>query len=160
MEIVRLTPDDWALFRDLRVAALTDAPAAFGSTLEGEQQLREPDWRAKLATRAQFLAYDALGDGRIQPLGTVGAYRESTVIDLISMWVAPHARRRGVGAALIDRVVRHACEAGCREIRLWVSEGNVAAERLYQRSGFTRTGFVQPIRAGEPRGEAEMMRLV
>jgi GNAT superfamily N-acetyltransferase len=158
MEIVRLSPDDWELFRDLRVAALSDAPWAFGSTLEIEQQLREADWRTKLATRAQFIARDERAGHRAAPLGTVGAYHEVEVIDLISMWVAPAARCSGVGAALVERVIRHAEELGCREIRLWVTAGNLSAERLYTRCGFTRTGLMQPIRAGEPPGEAEMVR--
>jgi len=158
MEIVRLSPDDWALFRDLRVAALTEAPHAFGSTLEMERQLREADWRIKLATRAQFIARAHGAAADALPLGTVGAYLEVEVIDLISMWVAPGARRTGVGAALVERVVRHAQDLGCLEVRLWVSAGNVAAERLYTRCGFVRTGLVQPIRPGEPRGEAEMVR--
>ena len=160
MEIVRLSPDDWTLFRDLRGAALTEAPHAFGSTLDMERQLREADWRAKLATRAQFIARAPGAAREALPLGTVGACLEVEVIDLVSMWVAPHARRAGVGAALVERVVRHARDLRCIEVRLWVSAGNLAAERLYTRCGFERTGLVQPVRPGEPRGEAEMVRVL
>src|SRR5882757_8184906 len=72
MEIVLLTPDDWAVFRAVRLAALAEAPYAFGSTLEDEQHRDEAGWRANLATRAQFVARD--GDGTV--LGTAGAIRE------------------------------------------------------------------------------------
>ena len=43
---------------------------------------------------------------------------------------------------------------------LWVSDGNRAAERLYERHGFARTGRVQPIDDDDPaRGmEFEMRR--
>jgi len=154
MEIVRLVPDDWATFRDLRSAALSEAPYAFGSTLDDEHRLREPDWRAKLASRAQFVARDP------GALGTVGAYRDGDTIDLISMWVEPVARGRGIGAALVARVIAHARQLGCRQVRLWVTEGNDTAERLYTRCGFVRTGAVQPRRAGEPICEAEMVRAI
>jgi len=127
MDIAQLVPDDWAMFRALRIAALSEAPYAFGSTLDGEQRLGEADWRIRRATRAQFVARDA-GSAAV---GTVGAYRDGEMIELVSMWVAPAVRGRGVGAALVERVVAHARELDCREVRLWVTEGNAAAERLY-----------------------------
>ena len=152
MEITQLVPDDWELFRKLRIAALSDAPAAFSSTLDDELELGEADWRAKLATRAQFVARD--GDG--SAVGTVGAYHDGEAIELISMWVAPAARGQGIGAALVRRVLGHAREIGCREVYLWVTSGNAVAEQLYGRCGFTRTGTIQPIRPGEPALEVEM----
>lgn len=154
MEIVQLVPDDWAMFRALRMTALSQAPYAFSSTLEGERQLGEAAWRAKLATRAQFVARDPDGS----PLGTAGAFREADAIELISMWVEPRARGRGVGAALVERVVAHARAVGCREVHLHVAADNPTAERLYARCSFTRTGVVEPIRIGEPRLEARMVR--
>jgi len=152
--IVRLEPEDWEVFRDLRVAALTDAPHAFGSTLDGERRLGEADWRAKLASRAQFVARDDA------PIGTVGAYRDGDVMELISMWVDPRRRGRGIATSLVDRVIVHARGLGCGEVRLWVAEGNTAAERLYRRCGFAWTGAVQRIRPDEPRSEAEMVRVL
>jgi len=157
VEIRRLDPGDWAVFRDLRVAALSDAPHAFGSTLDGEQRLGEADWRAKLASRAQFVAYDG---APIAAIGTVGAYREGDVMELISMWVEPPRRGRGIATALVDRVIVHARTVRCGEVRLWVAEGNTIAERLYRRCGFAWTGAVQRIRPDEPRSEAEMVRVL
>ena len=152
MEIAQLAPGDWELFRTLRIAALSDAPAAFGSTLAETLALGEAAWRATLAARAQFVARD--GDGAA--VGTAGAYRDGDAIKLVSMWVAPAARGRGIGAALVHRVLGHAHEVGCREVRLWVTGGNAVAERLYVRCGFVRTGTLQPIRPGEPALEVEM----
>jgi GNAT superfamily N-acetyltransferase len=150
VEIIRLGPDDWEAFRDLRRASLADAPHAFGSTLTEESALGESDWRGKLATRAQFAART---DGK--PFGTVGGCRDGEIIELVSMWVDPRVRLRGVGTALVARVIAHARAQRCRELRLWVSEGNVAAERLYVRHGFVPTGLVQPIRPNTPRIETE-----
>jgi RimJ/RimL family protein N-acetyltransferase len=79
---------------------------------------------------------------------------------LISMWVSPGARRRGAGAQLVDAVLDWARDEGYGSVVLWVTDGNLAAERLYERCGFRRTGAVQPVHPGEPRVEYEMSRRV
>ncbi|HET7501181.1 MAG TPA: GNAT family N-acetyltransferase [Kofleriaceae bacterium] len=156
MRIVPLGPEDWELYRDLRIAGLTEAPYAFSSTLDELRQLGEAEWRAKLASRMQFIAHDRDGVA----IGTVGAYSDGDGVELISLWVVPRARGHGVGAALVERVIAHARARGCRDVRLAVAEGNAVAERLYRRCGFTRTGVLQPVRAGEPELEAEMIRVL
>ena len=152
--IRRLSPDEWEAFREVRLAALRDAPYAFGSTYERERTADENNWRERLANRAQFAAEL---EGEI--VGTVGGIAsDDTSAALISMWVAPRARGKGAGARLVDAVLDWAKEAGYGSVRLWVTDGNVAAERLYMRSGFTRTGAVQPVHPGQPRAEFEMSR--
>lgn len=152
MEIVALTEDDWAVFRDVRLRGLAEAPYAFGSTLAGEQANTEADWRSRVRAR-RLLVIAREGDAVI---GTVGAYGQPPVIDLITMWVAPEARGRGVGAALVDRIIAHAREIGCEAINVAVSEDNHRAERLYARAGFVRTGERERINPDEERMEIRM----
>src|SRR6185369_8026101 len=52
--------------------------------------------------------------------------------------VAPHARRRGVGRALLAEVASRAREAGCTTWRLNVKPDNVAALALYESFGMRR----------------------
>jgi GNAT superfamily N-acetyltransferase len=72
------------------------------------------------------------------------------------MWVDPGFRRRGVGQALVQRVIEWGQTSGYDELFLWVVDGNSNAERLYERNGFRRTGAAQEVRAGEL--EYEMSR--
>jgi ribosomal protein S18 acetylase RimI-like enzyme len=60
---------------------------------------------------------------------------------LFGMAVAPEAKGRGVGKALVMRIIELAMATdGLRQIVLTVSEGNAAAERLYRSCGFEQWG--------------------
>ena len=63
---------------------------------------------------------------------------------LISMWVAPEARRTGVGAALVDAVIDWARAQGFPRLGLEVVDGNAAARALYARKGFEPVGESLP----------------
>jgi ribosomal protein S18 acetylase RimI-like enzyme len=146
-EIRRLTPDDWKIYRDLRLAALTMDAFAFGSTVDRERQLGEADFRARLEQRAMFAA--RVGDQYVGMVGGVD-FDQAGAADLISMWVALEARRQGIGDALVRAVLDWARDQGFEQMKLWVTEGNDPAERLYARHGFIRTGIRQHIRPNDP----------
>lgn len=152
----RIGPDDWIDWRDLRLAALLDAPAAFGSTYASQRARSEAEWRDRLDP-ANGVALIASVDG--QAAGMAAGYLvEPGVVELISMWVDPAARGRGAGDALVAEVLRWAAEQAAGEVRLWVTRGNDAAERLYARHGFQRTGDVQPLPSDPCRDEIAMVR--
>ncbi len=137
----------------MRLAALAEAPLAFGSTLADERRLRAADWRARLGARAQF-AVRVAG----QALGTVGAIVDGGS-ELVSLWVDPAWRGQGVGDLLVEAVLDWARSQGYREVHLWVAADNVPATRLYARHGFRPTGSSQPVRPDEPlRREIGMIR--
>jgi ribosomal protein S18 acetylase RimI-like enzyme len=154
--IRRLAAADWATFRDVRLAALRDAPEAFGSTAADAEKLEKAEWRRRLEQRAVFVA-EIAG----QPVGLaagIGADQPGEA-ELISMWVAPAWRGHGIAQRLVDAVLAWAVGNGFRSVRLSVAMGNAAAERLYGRRGFVPTGRVQPMGGGRPdRLEFEMRR--
>ena len=136
--IERLRPGDGERLRAIRLRSLADAPEAFGSTL-AESELRSPeDWEAQVVALPTFVWSDGDAD-----LGMVRAAPHDADAEagyLISLWVAPVARGRGVGAALVGEVVAWARGRGLRRLILDVGEHNVAARRLYERNGFVATG--------------------
>ncbi|MGW4090113.1 N-acetyltransferase family protein [Nocardia sp. NPDC004750] len=148
-----LVPDDWAVFRRVRLAALTDAPQFFGTTLAEAQARTESDWRRALSDRAQFVAESAGTE-----VGTVAGMLdpERGGVHLISMWVAPRARGTGVSDRLVGAVLDWAVAGGHDVVRLEFAEHNAFAERLYLRNGFVRTGVSGPMAPGGPRREFKM----
>lgn len=140
VELRVLAPDDWTVWRDLRLAALAEAPHAFGELLaewQGEND-REERWRARLSLPGSYSVV-ALLEGR--PIGMSGAVptgREG-VVELVSMWVAPTARGRGVGDSLLRAVELWSRDIGARLMLLSVAPGNEPALSLYLRNGFTHT---------------------
>jgi len=141
VEIRGLSPDDWEIWRILRLAALAEAPYAFRSQIADwqEENDREDRWRNRLSIPGSYNLVAVIDD---QPVGMASGVPASNDSDaeLISMWVAPTARGRGVGDILVQEVERWARNTGARILRLDVSEVNRAAFDLYQRNGFDYTG--------------------
>ncbi len=140
-EIRSLGADDWAVWREVRLRSLADAPGAFGSQLADWQgpNDREERWRSRFDGVA-FNAVAVTSDGQ-QLVGTVGGRHHSVgTAELISMWVAPEARGTGVGDALVEAVIGWATSERTRRAVLAVRRGNAPAVALYARSGFTLVG--------------------
>src|SRR5919112_588763 len=140
IEIQVLSPDDWPQWRELRRAALAETPEAFGSSLAdwsgpGDTPQR---WRARLADVPLNLVLRL--DRR--PAGMVSAVptADPGEVEVISLWVAPAARGRGVGDAALREVLDWAERRGARSVVLSVRAQNAPAVRLYRRHGFVDAG--------------------
>ena len=139
--IEHLVPENWQRFREVRLRALADAPDAFGATLAETQARPLSHWRDRLGDTASatFLACNANGDD----VGLVVGSRWNGIVEtvgLFSMWVAPNARGRGIGGALVDAVIAWARSNGSTRILLDVADGNAPAIALYASRGFLPTG--------------------
>lgn len=160
--IRRMRAGEGLRFRAIRVRALTEAPTAFGSTLDELRARPDAWWQRRAATNAAGEAavmFVAERDGAW--LGLAGGLFEEEApgeAELISMWLDPAVRGRGVGARLVDAVVQWARERGAARLRLWVTEGNEPAVALYRRSGFAFTGERSPHPWHAQLHEAAMLR--
>ena len=140
VSIDRIKASEWQLLRDIRMRSLLDAPEAFGQRYDEALQQADSEWKsiARSSTagnrRSWFIARDDAG----QPIGVVqGRRRPPADCLLFSMWVDPHARRHGVGRALVDAVQDWAESWGGQRVVLWVIAGNESAMRFYDRIGFS-----------------------
>jgi len=90
-----------------------------------------------------LLAYDhetLVGYVKLQErLPPTGMYNEKA-IELSRLYVVSHHMGKGIGSQLIQACVDEARKRGFRTIWLGVWEKNMPAQRLYERSGFVRTG--------------------
>jgi len=134
--IRRLSADDWAAFRSLRLAALAEAPYAYASRLRDWQDAPEQRWRERLAVAG----FHAIAEVEGRPAGLVSGLGTGDERELISMWAAPWARGSGVGDALVRAVVAWARSEGARSLALAVRDRNRPAIALYLRHGFVDDG--------------------
>jgi ribosomal protein S18 acetylase RimI-like enzyme len=167
-QISQAGPGDWAALRQVRLAALAEAPYAFSSTLDQEKGKTEDQWRARVQKYPNFLAWQGG-----EPVGLAGGFAElpdgqpqdgrppvdqpgepgaagSRGWHLVSMWVSPQARGSGVAGQLVQAVCAAARADGATRVRLWVTDSNPRAQAFYQRMGFHRTGARQVVRPEEP----------
>jgi GNAT superfamily N-acetyltransferase len=156
MVLVRTTTiADWQALREIRLQALRDAPDAFGSTYAREAAFGEDEWHRRATRDGSFLAFLP----EVCPAGLGGGYLAAPdTAELVSMFVRPRARGRGVGEAIIDAVADWARTRGAASVHLWVTETNKAARKLYERRGFTVTAERQSLPSNPALGEIGMTR--
>ena len=152
--IRRLTPADAPLLRELRMMAISDAPDAFGSTLQETAERSLQIWEYILRPEGNpFFIHEHHGTIN----GLIGgiAPDEGSAAQLVSMWVSPHQRGNRVSDELVEQIVSWAVVTGAHQIKLSCTEGNVHAEHLYARHGFARTGATE-VRERDSAVEFEM----
>lgn len=134
-----LVPGDEPLLRAARLRALSDAPDAFGSSLERERAHDDARWAELLAWgRWWVVLHDGVPAGLVAVVTDQG--RPADQRHLVSMWVAPEQRGSGVARALVGAACATALEAGAGFLSLWVVETNDRARAFYAREGFADTG--------------------
>ena len=161
-----IRPDEVEVYRAFRLRALADAPDAFGDSY-ALASARPPEfWHERVANTSAgvdsvlMVAADAATDTW---LGMTGCYADDPTGGsalVVSVWVAPEARRRRLARRLLDAVVAWAHERQIGGLRLWVVESNVGARRLYTGAGFRPSGAVQPLPSNPALQEIEMVRAV
>jgi ribosomal protein S18 acetylase RimI-like enzyme len=140
-----LGPEDWAAWRDIRLRALEESPAAFGSSYARELGFEHQVWRDRLADPGSVCVLVVADDAAV---GMGGGFTDGPgLLHVVAMWVEPSSRRHGAGTLVLDALRDWAGERGLR-LHLDVYSGNPGARRCYERYGFEATGETRPVREG------------
>ena len=120
-------------------SAHVDALMRYEKDMFGSEAWTRAGYRAELKdTRNRF--YVAAEDENGALLGWAGVLIAGDQAEILTVGVVPQSRRRGIGARLLDALVEHARDRGVRDVFLEVRVDNDAAQRLYERDGFTVLG--------------------
>lgn len=142
-----ITPENALIYKAVRLRALQDSPSAFGSTHAKESKLSDEDWiqRTRNWNGDKSIVYLAMDAG--EPCGLAGGFLEEQdpdKIHLVSMWIAPTHRRRGLGHTLINAIRSWAISRNAHTLQLMVTSNNHAAIEFYKHIGFSMTGRTEP----------------
>lgn len=156
MEVRRLRADEWERWREFRLAMLQEAPYAFGTTFADASAYTEDTWRQRverMATSDDTVMYVTESGG--EWLASAGGYVEDGIPNVFGVWTRPGARGRGAARDAIEAVVAWAATTGASEVRLWATDTNATARRLYERLGFAPNGSTQPLPSDPSLTESE-----
>ncbi len=165
MVIRQIQPDEGVALRRIRLRAICDTPDAFAVSLAdtlAETEAGWTTWATQSATGNANIMYVAEDRGTGTWIGIAGGMRDTSrpqeAAHLISVWVDPAYRGRGLGRQLVEHVVRWAHDRGVRRLELWVAAHNTTAIALYTCCGFILPGESQPLPSNPTLMELRMTR--
>ena len=164
LHIRPLTRDDAADWAVVRLEALKNHPEAFGSSFEEWSQMSPEEIAARIpAPGGDDVLFGVFADGQL--CGCAGFTRQPYLKGrhkglMWGVYLRPILRGRGVGEALVARVVEQA--RSCVEILTCsVNPENLGARALYLRHGFKVYGREpRALRTGGRDHDEELMALI
>ena len=140
--VEELDQNQWARYRDIRLAALENDGHAFGGNLEAERLFTENEWRSKAV---QYIALVAVVDGEDIGMMTVENLRGDfgATCWVGSCWVDADFRQHGALRSLFEYLDANASSRDwlIQGLGVWVD--NEIAIRAYEKLGFAMMGEKQ-----------------
>jgi ribosomal protein S18 acetylase RimI-like enzyme len=143
MHLRQLTEADVEIYRELRAYCLRESPLAFTNSYEEFSQ-RTLDSIAQQLRGHENFTLGAFEDEQL--VGMVGFYRENALKlwhkgYIVSMYVLPEYRWRGIARALlIEAIARAKRLPDLKQLLLGVVVTQTTAKRLYESLGFVVYG--------------------
>jgi len=143
IKVRELSPEDWQLYKNIRLKALLDSPKSFGSSHELEVDRTKEEWEESLDKPTIFVAFlDNM------PTGLIGSHTRSeypTWRYMFSMWVDPNFRNLKIGKLLVEHFIDWARNDRATKVVSGYSDENIDVFRFYEKLGFKKTGEKKPL---------------
>lgn len=149
LTIIKLSPDEWKTYKDLRLRSLQEYPEAFGGSYEEEVCYPDNQWK-------NYLQDSLRPDGTVflfarldnKVVGMAGARIKKTLKNhhsatIFSVYVAPEARNRKIASRLLETILEELKNRSIVKANLIVNVQQKAAFKLYRRMGFHVVGFLE-----------------
>ena len=144
MHIRRLTPEDATSFQIFRLAALQDAPAAFGSSFEEERDFPSLVIESRLEVKSDRGPFGAFEGNELVGLVALGRENLKNLAHKALVWgmyVKPECRGKGIAKALLREALSLARSVPeVFQVNLSVNASNASAIGLYESFGFKTFG--------------------
>lgn len=134
----RLTEEDWAEYREIRLRSLAESPEAFVASSQEESDFPEDRWRGRMRRSQRLLAYADNEATGVASIGTENTAEEH-IGELFGLWVSPSARGTGVARRLLEAAAIAAREDDLTHLAYWVGTDNGRAVAFASSLGFRPT---------------------
>ena len=146
IEITKAGAEDAQRLRSLRLAALKDAPDAFGAKHEDELLISDSQWQDRLKyTYWCFVVADGVDIGLLA-VDKADKDRNSDCW-LSSWWISDAFRGQGVAQLMMEWVIKLSRENYWKIIGLGVWPENLRARSAYKKLGFVEADKPLPSRS-------------
>lgn len=141
IKIIIASPEDWQLYKQIRLESLRMEPQAFKSKYSEKADKPDQYWIDKLSDANETVLLASI-DGEI--VGTMKAsYRKNGVTDEVIIhggYVNSVHRRKGVGKKLLSELInKSAKRGGIKKAKLQVKGSQIKARKFYESEGFSVT---------------------
>ncbi|MEM8642525.1 MAG: GNAT family N-acetyltransferase [Cyanobacteria bacterium P01_G01_bin.54] len=161
MKLRSVNREGHALVRELRIAALRDAPGSFAESADEASARPISYWIEQTQSLVDpHIMFLVEVDGK--PRGTIYGlvdqqYKASSRVG--GLWVDSAYRGQGLGHLLLNAVLQWTRSKNFGAIRLWVPIEVPAAKALYLKAGFEFTNKVKRVECETPLDIREMQLL-
>lgn len=139
-KIIKLSPEKWKLYKEIRLKALREEPQAFNTSLDEAKTYKKEKWVKRASSPFNFAAVI-----RKKPVGTISCYiteeNSKKVAHIVGVFVLNNFRRKKIGYKLFNTLLDKIKEDKTIEkAELYVNKKQEAAINMYKKLGFKISG--------------------
>ncbi len=148
-----LVKNEWQLYRDVRLAALRDAPEAFVARFEDEASYDDDFWRERMSRATRIVAERG---NELVGVVCLGLHNEDPQTGAVfGLWTAPTVRGKHVAGDLVSAARQKAAEDDRRLLYFWVVSDNASAVGFAGSFGFRPSSERRSVRVTQGGAEKD-----